>query len=326
MADDETLTVTDFETSSRMLQELVSAVSGVIKGKQDFLELLVTAIAAGGHVLLEDMPGLGKTTAARTLAALIDTEEDDVHGFSRIQFTPDLLPYDITGVDVFHPESGGFKFAPGPIFASIVLADEINRTTPKVQSALLEVMAEGQVTVGGASHSMGNFFFVIATQNPVEVEGTYTLPVAQLDRFLMRLSIGYPDADAEYLIVTEDPSVKTVPRLSPVCTVADILKAREAVEQVHCDERLIRAVIEAAAATRAMDGIELGISPRGPLMLLKSAKALALLRGRAYVIDQDLLDLSGPVLSHRLILGSRKSSGSALIRELMLESLEKIGY
>ncbi|MBI9107714.1 MAG: AAA family ATPase [Spirochaetales bacterium] len=309
-----------------MLQNLVCAVSGVIKGKRDFLELLVTAIAAGGHVLLEDMPGLGKTTAARTLAALIDTEEDDVHGFSRIQFTPDLLPYDITGVDVYHPESGGFKFAPGPIFASIVLADEINRTTPKVQSALLEVMAENQVTIGGRSHALGNFFFVIATQNPVEIEGTYTLPIAQLDRFLMRLSIGYPDAEAEYLIVTEDPSVKTIPHLSPVCSVADILRARETAEQIHCDERLIKAVISVAAATRKMDGIDVGISPRGPLMLVKSARALALLRGRGWVIDQDLLDLSGPVLSHRLILNNMGNPGSEIIRELMLESLDEIDY
>jgi len=326
MADDEIVTMTDIETSSRMLQDLVSAVSGVIKGKKEFLELLITAIAAGGHVLLEDMPGLGKTTAARTLAALIDTEEDDVHGFNRIQFTPDLLPYDITGVDVYHPESGGFKFAPGPIFASIVLADEINRTTPKVQSALLEVMAENQVTVGGHSHSMGRFFFVIATQNPVEIEGTYTLPIAQLDRFLMRLSIGYPDSDAEYLIVTEDPSVKTVPLLRPVCSVSDILNAREAAQQIHCDERLIRTVIEVASSTRAMDGIDVGISPRGPLMLLKSAKALALLRGRGYVIDQDLLDLAEPVLAHRLIFNNAKKCGINIIRELMLDSLDKIDY
>jgi MoxR-like ATPase len=326
MADDEIITLNDIETSSKMLQDLVTAVSGVIKGKQDFLELLVTAVAAGGHVLLEDLPGLGKTTAARTLAALIDTEKDDVHGFSRIQFTPDLLPYDITGVDVYHPENGGFEFAPGPIFASIVLADEINRTTPKVQSALLEVMAEGQVTIGGHSHNLGSFFFVIATQNPIEIEGTYTLPIAQLDRFLMRLSIGYPDPDSEYLIVTEDPSVKTVPKLSPVCSVADILRAREAAEQIYCDERLIRAVIETASATRQLTGIEVGISPRGSLMLLKSAKALALLRGRRYVIDQDLLDLCGPVLAHRLILNNIKNTGSEIIRELMLESLDKIDY
>ena len=210
--------MSELNISTRVVNNLIDGLSRVIKGKRDFLELLTAAMITGGHVLIEDMPGLGKTTAARSLAALIDTSGDRVQGFSRIQFTPDLLPYDITGVDIFHPESGEFRFNPGPIFASIVLADEINRTTPKVQSALLEVMAEGQVTSGGTSRRLGDFFFVIATQNPVEIEGTYSLPIAQLDRFLMRLSIGYPDRDSEYMIVTEDPSVKTVPVLEPVCT------------------------------------------------------------------------------------------------------------
>ena len=309
-----------------VLNKLIEGLSNVIKGKRDFLELLTTAVAAGGHVLIEDMPGLGKTTAARTLAALIDTSNDRVQGFSRIQFTPDLLPYDITGVDIFHPESGEFRFNPGPIFASIVLADEINRTTPKVQSALLEVMAEGQVTVGGSTRRLGDFFFVIATQNPVEIEGTYSLPIAQLDRFMMRLSIGYPDRDSEYLIVTEDPSVKTVPVLEPVCTSADILAASSAAEKIYCDERLIRAVIDAAAATRSMKDVEVGISPRGPLMLVKTAKALALIRGRDYVIDQDIIDLSIPVMSHRLVMSGRKSGGSEIIRGLVLENLDKIDY
>lgn len=312
--------------SVRVVNNLIDGLATVVKGKRSFLELLTAAVIAGGHVLIEDMPGLGKTTAARTLAALIDTSGDRVHGFSRIQFTPDLLPYDITGVDIFHPESGEFRFNPGPVFASIVLADEINRTTPKVQSALLEVMAEGQVTTGGTSRLLGEFFFVIATQNPIEIEGTYSLPIAQLDRFLMRLSIGYPDRDSEYLIVTEDPSVKTVPAIKPVCTVEEILAARSASEHVHCDERLIRAVIDTAAATRHMKDVEAGVSPRGPLMLIKTARAFALLKGRDYVLDQDIIDLSVPVLCHRLIMSGRKKGAGELIRELVLENLDKIDY
>ena len=316
----------EYTACSETLKTLTDAASEVILGKRSFIELLITAITAGGHVLVEDMPGLGKTTAARTLAALIDTESDELHSFSRIQFTPDLLPYDITGVDIYHPESGEFRFAPGPVFASIVLADEINRTTPKVQSALLEVMAESQVTVGGTTRRLGDFFFVIATQNPVEIEGTYSLPLAQLDRFLMRLSIGYPDSETEFLIITEDPSVKAVPKLKPVCGIPDIMRARAAAETVKCDERLIRAVIEASASTRKMDEVEIGISPRGPLMLIKTARALALLRGRSYVIDQDLLDLCPAVLAHRLVLKNGKNGSSDMIRELMLESLEQIDY
>jgi MoxR-like ATPase len=308
------------------IKRLTDGLEVVIKGKRRFLEFLTAAVIAGGHVLIEDMPGLGKTTAARALAALIDTTGESVRGFSRIQFTPDLLPYDITGVDIFHPESGEFRFNPGPVFASIVLADEINRTTPKVQSALLEVMAEGQVTLGGTTRKLGDFFFVIATQNPIEIEGTYSLPVAQLDRFMMRLAIGYPDRDSEYLIVTEDPSVRTVPVLEPVCTVKEILEAREASSRVFCDERLVRAVIDAASATRSMKDIEAGISPRGPLMLIKTAKAYALLRDRDYVIDQDIIDLSVPVLAHRLIMRGRKGGSSEIVRELILESLDRIDY
>lgn len=318
--------MSEISESTRVVNRLTDGLETVIKGKRGFLELLTAAVTAGGHVLIEDMPGLGKTTAARTLAALIDTGGDRVHGFSRIQFTPDLLPYDITGVDIYHPESGEFRFNPGPIFASIVLADEINRTTPKVQSALLEVMAEGQVTVGGTTRMLGDFFFVIATQNPIEVEGTYTLPIAQLDRFMMKLAIGYPDKDSEYLIVTEDPSVKTVPILEPVCTVEEIITARRAAEGVHCDERLIRAVIDAAASTRSMKEVEAGVSPRGPLMLIKTAKAYALLHGRDYVIDQDIIDLSIPVLAHRLIMNGRKGGSPEIIRELIRESLGRIDY
>ncbi len=311
--------------ASQKINKLVDAMTTVIKGKRRFIEMLISSLTAGGHVLIEDMPGLGKTTAARTLAALIDTGGSN-SGFSRIQFTPDLLPYDITGVDVFHPESSEFKFSPGPVFASIVLADEINRTTPKVQSALLEVMAEGQVTTGGITRKLDELFFVIATQNPIEVEGTYSLPAAQLDRFMMKLSVGYPDRGSEYLIVTEDPSVKLVSVLEPVCTAADILEARAAAEEVYCDQRLIMAVIDAAAATRGLKDVEAGISPRGPLMLIKAAKAEAVLRGRNYIIDQDIIDLAVPVLAHRMLMKGRNSGSEAIVEELVRENLGKIDY
>ncbi|MDC7123984.1 MAG: AAA family ATPase [Spirochaetales bacterium] len=309
-----------------LAEKLCDGLETVIKGKHNFVELLITSLISGGHVLIEDMPGLGKTTAARTLASLIESPADTFKGFSRIQFTPDLLPYDITGVDVFHPETGEFRFAPGPVFASVVLADEINRTTPKVQSALLEVMAENQVTVGGNTHELGDFFFVIATQNPVEVEGTYTLPIAQLDRFLMKLSIGYPDKDSEYEIITQDPMHKIVPDIEAVCTTDELVSARNTADKVHCDEKIIRAVIDAAASTREQKGIQTGISPRGSLMLIKAARVFALLKGRDYVIDQDIIDLSEPVLAHRILQEGRAGGSSGIVREAVIESLKRISY
>ncbi|MBN2439741.1 MAG: AAA family ATPase [Spirochaetales bacterium] len=299
----------------------------VIRGKLTCLEYLVTGLIAGGHILIEDVPGLGKTTLAKTLAHLISrTKKGQPVIFKRIQFTPDLLPYDITGVDIYDPHSNQFIFSPGPAFANILLADEINRTTPKVQSALLEVMAENQVTVGNKTHKMDPFFFVIATQNPVETEGTYPLPLAQIDRFLMKLHIGYPSEEIEIGIVKDDPSLNVMPKIVPVCGKDDILHIRDAVAKVHCDDRLIKVIVSVVSATRNYRGIELGASPRASLMLLKAARAYALVKGRGYVIDQDVIDLAPLVVAHRLRLKAIKLNPEVLIRDMVMDALTRITY
>ncbi|MGA2765078.1 MAG: AAA family ATPase, partial [Spirochaetia bacterium] len=232
----------DFAASHALSRRLIEGLQTVIRGKRTVLEYLVTCILAGGHLLIEDVPGLGKTTLAKTVARLVSRSRQGSHViFRRIQFTPDLLPYDITGVDVFDPSTGKFVFSPGPVFSNVLLADEINRTTPKVQSALLEVMAEGQVTIGNKTHRLDPFFFVMATQNPVEMEGVYTLPIAQIDRFLMKLRVGYPALEVEVEIVRDDPSRTVMPEVQAVCGRDEILGAREAVGNVFCDEKLIRA-------------------------------------------------------------------------------------
>ena len=317
----------DIKSAHSLARRLVDGLASVIRGKELVLEQLVTAILAGGHVLIEDVPGLGKTTLAKTVARLVSgSRKGNPVVFRRIQFTPDLLPYDITGVDVFDPGTRTFVFTPGPVFANVLLADEINRTTPKVQSALLEVMAEGQVTVGNTTYTMDPFFFVIATQNPVEMEGVYPLPLAQVDRFLMKLRIGYPDREVEVGIVRDDPSARVMPEVRPVCGRQDILAARARVEAIYCDEKLMRAVVGVSAATRQHPGVILGASPRGSLMLVQAARAFALVRGREYVIDQDLVDLAPLVISHRLRLRDTRTDAAALVREIVMSELSRISY
>ncbi len=303
---------------------LVDGASKVIIGKRDVLQLVVAALLARGHILLDDLPGLGKTTLAKTFARLIAGADGRPLEFKRIQFTPDLLPYDITGVDVFDPESRGFRFIPGPILANIVLADEINRTTPKVQSALLEVMAENQVTVGANMHRARDPFVVIATQNPVESEGTFPLPAAQLDRFMMRLSLGYPDRDSELAILDEDPSLAALSSLEPVVSVADFLDAREAAERVYCHEELKNAVVDIVRGTRVHKGISLGASPRGGLHFIKAAKALAVVRGRDFVTDEDIERMAPYVLAHRIKLRDPRLHAESLVREATHERIERL--
>ncbi len=308
---------------------LIGGLGRVFRGKEYVLRLLVSAFFSGGHVLINDVPGLGKTTLAKTIAKLIaksPKKGSPPVSFKRIQFTPDLLPYDITGVDIFDPESRRFKFSPGPVFASIVLADEINRTTPKVQSALLEVMAENQVTVGNKTHKMDSLFFVIATENPVEMEGTYPLPIAELDRFLIRIEIGYPDEDTEIGIVRDNPTKNVLPDVKPVCSKDDILFVRDNIENVYCDPRLIRAAVGIAIATRRHRAVELGVSPRGSLMLIGIARAFAVVNGRGYVLDQDIVELAPLVMAHRLKMRDLKYDPASLIRELALAEISKIGY
>jgi MoxR-like ATPase len=303
---------------------LIAGIQRIIRGKREFLELLTAAILAKGHVLIEDNPGLGKTTVAKTVAKLIAGKDGKPLLFKRIQFTPDLLPYDITGVDVFDPESRSFHFIPGPVLANIVLADEINRTTPKVQSALLEVMAERQVTIGATTHYPPQPFFVIATQNPIESEGTFPLPAAQLDRFMMRLSLGYPDREAELTILDENPSETMLNELEPVLTIEDFLSAQNAASAIFCHPTLKAAIADLVRDTRTHEGFLLGASPRASLQLLGAVKALALVRGRNYVIDEDLVVLAAPVLAHRLKLQDPRAEGATLIREICLARIDRI--
>ncbi|MBN1834483.1 MAG: AAA family ATPase [Spirochaetales bacterium] len=315
------------EHHHELATRLIDGLEQVIRGKRRVLEYLVAALLAEGHVLLEDVPGLGKTTLAKTAARLIarDRRGGPV-SFRRIQFTPDLLPYDITGVDIFDPEGRRFVFQPGPVFAQVLLADEINRTTPKVQSALLEVMAEHQVTVGNRTHRMDPLFFVIATQNPVETDGTYPLPLAQLDRFLMRLKIGYPGEEEELGIVRDDPAARIMPTVRPVCRKEELLDTRRFVAELFCDPQLMKAAVAVSAATRRHRGIELGCSPRASLMLVKAMRAYALVQGRDYCIDQDLVELAPLVLAHRMRLKDPRLDLPALMREIALHELERLPY
>ena len=320
------------ETSgSGLAQRIINGASRVIRGKKEFLELLTAGILAGGHILLEDNPGLGKTTVAKTIAKLIVGENDAPLIFKRIQFTPDLLPYDITGVDVFDPESRSFRFMPGPVLANIVLADEINRTTPKVQSALLEVMAEGQVTIGNRSHCPPRPFFVLATENPIESEGTFPLPAAQLDRFIMRLSLGYPDKESELSILEDNPAGKILDNLQPVLRITEFLEIQDAVKTIFVHPSLREAAADIVRDTRIHRSFTLGASPRGGLHFLEAAKALALVKGRNYIIDEDLLVLVIPVLAHRVRMRDSSiqrtgANAETLLREICLARLEGLKH
>ena len=308
--------------SEEVASALISGANEIIRGKKEFLEFLTAILLARGHALIEDIPGLGKTTVAKTFARLIASPEGSPLLFKRIQFTPDLLPYDITGVDIFDPESRSFRFVPGPVLANIVLADEINRTTPKVQSALLEIMAERQVTIGNATHYPPRPFFVIATQNPIESEGTFPLPAAQLDRFMMRLSLGYPDRESELSILEDNPAERALTALEPRVSVDDFLAAQEAAAAVYCHTDLKEAIADIVRDTRIHRGFALGASPRAALHLLDAVKALALVKGRSYVIDEDIIQTAGPVLAHRIRLRDPRAEGDTLIREICLARID----
>ncbi len=271
-------------------------IARVIKGKAHVVEMTVVALLARGHLLLEDVPGVGKTTLAHSLARSLDCS------FKRIQFTSDLLPSDIVGVSIFNRQKQAFEFMPGPIFANIVLADEINRTTPKTQSSLLEAMSEAQISVDSQTHQLRQPFMVIATQNPAEYHGTFPLPESQLDRFLMRLRIGYPSPEEERKVLDRAQSLHPAEDLEPMLTAQDVLDLQARVEKVMMDESLTEYLLSIVQATRRSPLLSLGISTRGALALSRAAKALALARGRTYCLPDDIKELAPTVLSHRIML------------------------
>ncbi len=271
-------------------------VEHVVRGKRSVVEQSLLCLLAGGHLLVEDVPGVGKTTLAKALSASVGGK------LGRIQFTPDLLPADVTGVSIWNRNDANFEFRPGPVFTELVLADEINRASPKTQSALLEAMAEGQVTVDGITHRLPEPFMVMATQNPIEQEGTYPLPESQLDRFLMRISVGYPARKDELAILHTHESDGLVRRLQPVATLRDIVTMSQLIKSVHIAEELRGYLIDIADATRRHPGVSLGMSPRATLSLQRVARARALARGQLYVTDDDIKAVASQVISHRLIL------------------------
>jgi MoxR-like ATPase len=308
------------QRAPEVLGRLHQGLSKALLGKPETVSRLVLAVLVGGHVLIEDVPGVGKTTAAKALARLVGRQGVPVE-FRRIQFTPDLLPYDITGTDVFRPERGSFEFLPGPVFAQIVLGDEINRATPKVQSALLEVMEESQVTVGGVSRHVDPFFLVVATQNPLDKDGTYPLPEAQLDRFLMKISIGYPDPSAEKAVWLGDPAHHILDSLTPVVDAEEILILRSFSEKVFLAPRLLELMGAIVERTRTSKAVHLGLSPRSGVHWVKAVRAQALIHGRDFVIDQDVKDLALDLLAHRLTLKDPSLSPREFLSTILTEEL-----
>jgi MoxR-like ATPase len=294
-------------------QAIQDNIARVIKGKAHVIEMAVVCLLARGHLLLEDVPGVGKTTLAHSLARSLDCS------FKRIQFTSDLLPSDIVGVSIFNRQHQAFEFVPGPIFANIVLADEINRTTPKTQSSLLEAMSEAQISVDNQTHPLKQPFMVIATQNPAEYHGTFPLPESQLDRFLMRLRIGYPSLEEERTVLNRPYALHPADVLAPVLTTQDVLELQRRIEQVHMDESVSEYLLAIVHATRQSELLSLGVSTRGALALNNAAKALALVRGRDYCLPDDVKELAPIVLSHRVMLSRAQG-----LRSQSFEQAERI--
>lgn len=298
---------------------ILEQVSTVVVGMQESLELALASILAGGHVLFEDVPGLGKTLAARSLASAIGLD------FRRVQCTPDLLPSDITGSFVYSPNTSDFVFRPGPVFTGLLLADEINRTSPKTQSALLEAMAEGQVTVEGSSYPLSVPFHVIATANPIEYEGTYALPEAQLDRFLVRLAVGYPTREGEQeILLNRVHRREEVARVDQVVSADQLRAMQRGVEAVNVDPDIALYCVDLAGATREHGAVEVGASPRGAQGLMLVGRALAVMAGRDYVTPEDIKRIVVPVLAHRLTLTSQAWANGSDPREIVLEVADEV--
>ncbi len=310
--------MTTARVQNPLLGPLKENLQSVIYGKSDSIDVLIVALLAGGSVLIEDVPGVGKTTLAKALAKSIDAQ------FRRIQFTPDLLPADILGSSIYNPVSGEFRFDPGPIFCNILLADEINRASPRTQSALLEAMNEGQATIEGERRPLPQPFLVVATENPIEFHGTYPLPEAQLDRFLIRLAIGYPAADVEVDILKSHARSHPLDGIAPVLTLEQIRQIQKEVSDIHVDNNILEYIVEIIHATRHDNRLELGISTRGSLMLSRAAQARAYFVGRDFVIPDDVLWLIPHVLPHRVILTSKMRYDGATARQIIGEIVNRV--
>ncbi|MBA4368376.1 MAG: magnesium chelatase [Desulfobacterium sp.] len=289
----------EYSSAYETYQKISGNIQKVIKGQANAIRLLLAGFASGGHVLLEDFPGTGKTTLAKTLALSIDTD------FKRIQFTPDLLPSDIIGVSIFDPKERLFRVHKGPIFTNILLIDEINRASPRTQSALLEAMAERQVSIDGKIFGFDSLFFVIATQNPIESRGTYPLPEAQMDRFALQLSLGYVGTAEEVAILTDQNTVHPIESIGPCVKIDDVLLLKTAVQKIFIKEELKKYIVEIVKATRNKPGVQLGASPRASLSLMKTAKALALFDGYDFVSPDHIQEIAVPVIAHRLVMDAQ---------------------
>jgi MoxR-like ATPase len=302
----------------QLIGQLQENICRVVLGKSDVVQWAVVALLAGEHILLEDVPGVGKTLVGKAMARSLAGE------FARIQFTPDLMPADITGSSIYNAQTQEFSFSRGPIFANIVLADEINRATPRTQSALLEAMSERQVSADGQTHRLPAPFMVVATQNPVEFEGTYPLPESQLDRFLLRISLGYPQREVELEILNTHREGEPVDMLPPVVNCQQVIALQQAVRQVTVDESINHYLLDIIGATRSCDDLHVGVSTRGTLALYRASQAAALVAGRSYVVPDDLKRLAVPALAHRVITkgylrGSQREAVEALIERLVEE-------
>lgn len=318
------------EQAMQTVQKLSTALGKVIKGREDTIKLVLSALVADGHVLLEDYPGSGKTTLTKTLGRLISKDAqhagaEHILAFRRIQFTPDMLPGDVLGVNVFEPKTGQFRFLHGPVFAHVLLADEINRTGPKVQAAFLECMAEKQVTIDNVTHKLDDFFFVVGTQNPLDIAGTYPLPLVQLDRFLLKIPMSYVDAETEFQILEEHGAiVEATDHVTPVCTRSDVLSARVATAAVHVHENVRRTIVDIVQATRNNPLLQFGASTRAALMLQAAVKGWALVNGRDFVTEDDLKFMAPFVLLHRLRFHGGAGEAKAALQQVMLPFLERL--
>ncbi len=311
----------DLQATEAISNRIRNTIANIIVGQQDMIELLLVALLADGHVLIEGVPGVAKTLTAKTLAKLIDTH------FSRIQFTPDLMPSDVIGTNVFNPKEAAFHFKQGPIFSNIVLIDEINRAPAKTQAALFEVMEERQITVDGTTYPMQPPFLVLATQNPIEHEGTYRLPEAQLDRFLFKILIGYPSVEDENKIILAEHEQKgknLLNQLQPVINYTELEASRKLVKQVHVEPKLIDFIAKITAATRSDHSLFLGASPRASLALLNASKALAILRGRDFITPEDIIYLTPHILRHRIALTPEREMDGGTTDVVIKEIISKI--